>query len=108
MIRSTVAGNIELEELNGKPATFCLPVLRLMVMLIVAAIDYRLWASVSRTNVCRHDFSTWYSIYCGFRIFGSARWFENRLFNIQPSEFAKIVIILVLFDFFYKRTRRKL
>ncbi|RPI22061.1 MAG: rod shape-determining protein RodA [Chloroflexota bacterium] len=38
--------------------------------------------------------------------FGSARWFNTALISIQPSEFAKIVIILVLAEFFSKNQAR--
>jgi rod shape determining protein RodA len=40
-------------------------------------------------------------------IFGSARWFQLLQINIQPSEIAKIVIILFLADFF-TRNREKI
>src|SRR5258706_7930170 len=36
----------------------------------------------------------------GNSLFGSARWFQTALVNIQPSEFAKIVLILVLGYYF--------
>jgi rod shape determining protein RodA len=39
-------------------------------------------------------------------VFGSARWFQLLQFNIQPSEIAKIVIILVLADFFTKNREK--
>ncbi|HAE60540.1 MAG TPA: rod shape-determining protein RodA [Anaerolineae bacterium] len=39
----------------------------------------------------------------GGALFGSARWFQTALVNIQPSEFAKIVMILIMADFFAKR-----
>ncbi|NIW44151.1 MAG: FtsW/RodA/SpoVE family cell cycle protein, partial [Gammaproteobacteria bacterium] len=39
--------------------------------------------------------------------FGSARWFDVGIFLIQPSELAKIVIILVMAEFF-NRNQHKL
>jgi rod shape determining protein RodA len=36
----------------------------------------------------------------GGALFGSARWFQTALVNIQPSEFAKLVMILSLSHFF--------
>ncbi len=39
-------------------------------------------------------------------LFGSARWFQVGLIFIQPSEIAKIVIILILADFFSRNQHR--
>lgn len=40
----------------------------------------------------------------GFESRGSVRWIPLGLFNLQPSEFAKIVVILVLANFWTKHT----
>jgi rod shape determining protein RodA len=68
--------------------------------MITTAIDYRLWKSISR-------FLYWGIILIlmilnlvGDQLFGSNRWFRVGPILIQPSELAKIVIILVLADFF--------
>ncbi len=106
MIRSAVAGNIELEELNLVNRQLLFAGAGFVVMLIVAAIDYRLWASVSRTMYVVTIFLLGTLFIVGSAFFGSARWFETGLFNIQPSEFAKIVIILVLADFFTKNKEK--
>jgi rod shape determining protein RodA len=42
----------------------------------------------------------------GQAVFGSARWFETTYFSIQPSELAKIVIILALAEFFSRNMER--
>lgn len=100
MIRSAVAGNIELVDLNLVQRQIIFAFVGLGLLLIVTIIDYRLWASISRpmyvlTIVLLASLSI-----VGSAFFGSARWFETALFNIQPSEIAKIVLIMVLADYF--------
>lgn len=104
MIRSAVAGNIELLEQDIVTRQIIFAALGLVVVIFMASIDYHVWASTSRT------------IYIGIililivlnvvatALFGSARWFRTGLVLIQPSEIAKIALILVLADFF---TRHK-
>ena len=100
MIRSAVAGNIELVDLNLVQRQIIFALIGLVLMVIVTAIDYRLWASISRpmyivTIVVLATLSI-----VGSAFFGSARWFETGVINIQPSEIAKIVLIMVLADYF--------
>ncbi len=104
MIRSAVAGNIELEELNLVNRQLLFAVVGFVVILIVTAIDYRLWASMSRTLYIGTVIILAVLYIVGSAFFGSARWFDTGVILIQPSEIAKIVIILVLADFF---TRNK-
>jgi rod shape determining protein RodA len=42
----------------------------------------------------------------GQALYGSARWFDTGVILIQPSEFAKIVVILVLADFFARNQEK--
>jgi rod shape determining protein RodA len=101
MIRSAVAGNIELTtttNLVNRQIIFAL--IAFVVMLATASIDYRLWASISRALYIGIIFALVALNIIGGALFGSARWFQTALVNIQPSEFAKIVIILVLGNFF--------
>lgn len=104
MIRSAVAGNIELEELNLVNRQLLFAAVGFVVILIVSAIDYRLWASMSRTLYVGTIILLAVLYIIGSAFFGSARWFDTGVILIQPSEIAKIVIILVLADFF---TRNK-
>jgi rod shape determining protein RodA len=101
MIRSAVAGNIELTtttNLVNRQIIFAL--IAFVVMLVTASIDYHLWASVSRPLYIGMVLVLFALNIIGGALFGSARWFQTALVNIQPSEFAKIVIILVLGNFF--------
>ncbi len=101
MIRSAVAGNIELTTVtNIVNRQIVFTILGFFVIIAAAAIDYHLWASISRTMYLIMVIALGVLFVVGTAILGSARWFETTYFNIQPSELAKIVIILVLADYF--------
>jgi len=100
MIRSAIAGNIELLELNLVQRQLIFAIGGFVVILIVAAIDYRLWASVSRTLYIGTVIVLAVLFFVGAALFGSARWFDTGVILIQPSELAKIVLIIMLADFF--------
>ena len=100
MIRSAVAGNIELVELDLVQRQLIFAIGGLGLMLIVAAIDYRLWASISRPMYIGTVILLATLNIVGSALFGSARWFDTGVILIQPSEIAKIVLIMVLADFF--------
>ena len=100
MIRSAIAGNIELLELNlvGRQIIFFIG--GLVVIFITTAIDYHLWSAISRPMYIGMSALLGILSIVGAAVFGSARWFETGVINIQPSELAKIVVILFLADFF--------
>jgi rod shape determining protein RodA len=98
MIRSAIAGNFDLAGYDQRQLTFA--VIGFVVMLIVTAIDYHFWAAMSRPMYLGMAFVLAVLFVVGQALFGSARWFETRYFFIQPSEPAKIVMILVLAHFF--------
>jgi rod shape determining protein RodA len=100
MIRSAVAGNIELEELDVVTRQLIFAIGGFIIVLITASIDYRLWASVSRTLYLGTAILLAVLTVVGAALFGSARWFDTGVILIQPSEIAKIVLILVLADYF--------
>ncbi len=101
MIRSAVAGNIELTtETNVVNRQIIFTILGFFVVIATAAIDYHLWASISRTMYILVVIALGVLFIVGAAVYGSARWFETSYFNIQPSELAKIVIILVLAEYF--------
>lgn len=100
MIRSAVAGNIELVELNLVQRQVIFAIGGLALMFVVSAIDYRLWASISRPLYIITVILLGALTIAGAALFGSARWFDTGVILIQPSEIAKIVLILVLADFF--------
>ena len=102
MIRSAVAGNIEAERLNlvGRQLIFALG--GFVVIVVTSIIDYHLWSSMSRIIYLGMGFVLMVLFVAGAVFFGSARWFDTGVILIQPSELAKIVMILVLADFFTK------
>jgi rod shape determining protein RodA len=59
-----------------------------------------LWASLNRQLYIGISLALIALNVIGNALFGSARWFQTALVNVQPSEFAKIVLILVLGYYF--------
>jgi rod shape determining protein RodA len=100
MIRSTVAGNIELTEAAIVQRQIIFVTLGLGVIFLVASIDYHFWSSTSRLMYLAMMGILILLFVVGTAFYGSARWFETSYFFIQPSEPAKIILILVLADFF--------
>jgi rod shape determining protein RodA len=101
MIRSAVAGNIELTtETNLVNRQIIFAVISFVAMFITASIDYHYWSSISRVMYLVTVIALLVLNIIAPAVFGSARWFQVLTINIQPSEVAKIVIILVLAEFF--------
>jgi rod shape determining protein RodA len=107
MINSAVAGNIELTtETNLVNRQLIFAALGIVVVIVTASIDYHLWASISKSLYVITVIALAVLNVVAAAIFGSARWFNLLIVNIQPSEIAKIVIILVLADFFTRNQHR--
>ena len=98
MIRSAIAGNIELENSDRNQAIFV--GLGMVVILVMASIDYRLLGSLSRVFYIITIILLVGINLIGESLFGSTRWFQIGIINIQPSELGKIVMILVLANYF--------
>ncbi|MCH8338095.1 MAG: rod shape-determining protein RodA [Chloroflexi bacterium] len=106
MIRSAIADNPELVELNvvGRQAVFGL--VSLILLLGTAAIDYRIWSALSfPLYVVNLIFLAMIPV-AGVVGFGSARWFQLATLTIQPSELAKILMIIVLANFLARNKDR--
>jgi rod shape determining protein RodA len=100
MIRSAVAGN---EELSGLPQSQMIWIaVSLVVILGAAAVDYHYWFSLSTLMYWVAIVLLLVIFVIGTVSFGAARWIETGLFNIQPSEIAKIIMIIVLAAYFSK------
>ncbi len=98
MIRSAVAGNEVLQPLIMRQVYFAL--LGVVLIFLVSSVDYRYWLALYRP------------IYLGIMIFlvtltgfgqsafGAQRWFQVGVLFLQPTEFAKIVAIIILARYF--------
>jgi rod shape determining protein RodA len=106
MIRSAVAGNIELEAANLVQRQLIFAVIGFFVIFVVTVIDYHLWASISRPMYIITAIFLGALTIAGQALYGSARWFDTGVILIQPSEIAKIVVILVLADFFTRNIEK--
>jgi rod shape determining protein RodA len=104
MIRSAIAGNVVLTPLINRQILFA--AVSLVVIFLTAAIDYHYWAALIRPMYIVTVVALAILTVVGQAIYGSARWFDTGVILIQPSELAKIVLILVLADFF-ARTKDK-
>jgi rod shape determining protein RodA len=100
MINSAVAGNIELEEANIVRRQIIFVIVGFFVVLATTSIDYHLWAAISRPLYLGMVGLLGILSIVGAALFGSARWFDTGVFLVQPSELAKVIVILVLADFF--------
>lgn len=105
MIRSAIAGNIELAGYVNRQATFA--GIGLAVLVISTLIDYRYWRSFSRLFYIITFVFLGIILVAGKVSFGAQRWLEVGLVNIQPAEIAKIVLILVLSDYFAKNYNKE-
>lgn len=104
MIRSAIAGNITLAGYDQRQTIFV--IIGFVVILVTTAIDYRIWNSINRILYYGMAGLLGILFVVGQAVFGSARWFETTYFSIQPSELAKIVIILALAEFFSRNMER--
>ena len=100
MISSAIAGNIELVEANTVIKQIIFAGIGFVVLAITAMIDYRYWGALSSFLYLVMVGALAVLFIFGDALFGSSRWFSVGPILIQPSEFAKIVIILILANFF--------
>lgn len=100
MIRSAIAGNEELLPLATRQIYFV--AVGIVVIFLLAGIDYRYWLAL---------YLPIYFVTMGLLIslsslgqvaFGAQRWFTVGVLFLQPTEFAKISVILILARYFEK------
>lgn len=102
MIRSAIAGNTEL--VNSVRNQIIFVSLGLALILVLAAINYRTWASTTRLLYISTIILLVGILLIGDAAFGSTRWFEVGGINIQPSELGKIILIITLANYFSNTT----
>ena len=103
MIRSAIAGNANLEAQNLVQKQAIFVAAGMAIVVILAIIDYRFWASVSKPLFVFTIVFLAAILIAGKASFGAQRWLTVAGVDIQPAEVAKIVIILVLADYFAKK-----
>lgn len=101
MIRSAVAGNIESADSARSQLIFT--VIGFVALLFMASVDYHVWASYRWALYFGSIVVLFGLRLVGGSLFGSTRWFKIGPILVQPSEFVKIFIILVLADFFARK-----
>jgi rod shape determining protein RodA len=100
MIRSAVAGNEGLLPLTNRQIYFAL--IGIVLIFIVAAIDYRYWMALYRPIFLVMSLMLIALYLSAQAVFGAARWFQVGVLFVQPTEFAKIAAILLLARYFDK------
>ncbi len=98
MIRSAIAGNIELADSVNRQATFF--GIGVVVLLVATLVNYQYWRSFTKFLYIFTLAFLGLILIIGTTSFGAQRWLEVGLVNIQPAEIAKIVIILTLASYF--------
>ena len=98
MIQSAIAGNEVLAESVSRQQIFL--ALGTILLLVMAAIDYHYWGSLARFMYIFAIVSLVVIYVVGQARFGSARWLDTGVILIQPSEIVKILMIMVLADYF--------
>ncbi len=98
MIRSAVAGNEVLLPLISRQIYFAL--IGVALIFLVASVDYRYWLALYRPIYFVMLALLVTLTGFGKTAFGAQRWFQVGVLFLQPTEFAKIVSILVLARYF--------
>ncbi|RLD07826.1 MAG: hypothetical protein DRI32_00010 [Chloroflexi bacterium] len=98
MIDSAVAGNAELVDYPARQAIFA--GIGLVVILLIAAVDYNYWLALYRPIYGVMMILLIFLFMSARAVFGAARWFRIGAIFIQPTELAKLVIILILARYF--------
>ncbi len=98
MIRSAVAGNEVLQPLIMRQVYFA--ILGVVLIFLVGSVDYRYWLALYRPIYL--TIMVFLVTLTGFgqSAFGAQRWFQVGVLFLQPTEFAKIIAIIILARYF--------
>lgn len=98
MIQSAIAGNEVLLVSTSRQVYFAL--LGVVLIFVLASIDYRYWLALYRPiHLVLLGFLVTLTGF-GQTAFGAQRWFQVGVLFLQPTEFAKLVAIIVLARYF--------
>lgn len=93
MLRSAVAGNPTLAQHPSRQALYAAA--GFVIAFLLAFVDYHIWLDLSRVFYVVIVVLLVALNLVGTALFGSARWFRVGPLFLQPSEFAKLVLILI-------------
>jgi rod shape determining protein RodA len=100
MILSAIAGNENLATLVPRQIIF--GGIGFVVIILAATIDYRFWSGAIIPMYAVIVIFLLLLFVIGGARFGATRWIETGLVSIQPTELAKVVVILALANYFAK------
>ncbi len=98
MIRSAVAGNEVLQPLIMRQVYFA--ILGVVLIFLVGSVDYRYWLALYRPIYLVIMIFLVTLTGFGQSAFGAQRWFQVGVLFLQPTEFAKIIAIIILARYF--------
>jgi len=101
MIDSAIAGNPELIENNTVNRQIIFAGIGFVIIILTTIFDYHFWATIGRIMYVVLAVFLGIVIFGGGEaVFGAARWINVGFAIVQPSELAKITIIVIMADFF--------
>ncbi|HTP02908.1 MAG TPA: FtsW/RodA/SpoVE family cell cycle protein [Anaerolineales bacterium] len=100
MIRSAIAGNENLAGYDTRQVYFA--IVGALVIVLLASIDYRYWLAIFWPIYLVMMVFLMSLSGLGQAAFGAQRWFQVGVLFVQPTEFAKLVVILGLARYFEK------
>jgi rod shape determining protein RodA len=106
MINSSIAGNPELIENNTVQRQIIFAAIGFVIIIGVTLFDYHFWATIGRVMYVFIVILLGMTTFGGETAFGAERWLNLFGQAVQPSELAKIAIIVVLSDFFARNQDR--
>lgn len=106
MINSAIAGNPTLIENNTVERQIVFALAGLGIIIFVTILDYHFWIPIGKVLYVVLGILLVFILVAGEALFGSARSVDFGFLIIQPSELAKLTIILTSADFFAKHRHR--
>jgi rod shape determining protein RodA len=106
MIDSSIAKNPELIENNTVGRQILFAGIGFVLIILITLLDYHFWAPIGRVLYVIVAFFLGLVAFGGEAAFGSARWLDVGFAVVQPSELAKITIIVVMADFFARNQEK--
>ena len=100
MIDSAIAGNPELIDNETVQRQIIFAAVGFIVIILTTLFDYHFWATIGRVLYVLLALVLGVVFFGGEQAFGAARWLDIGFAVVQPSELAKITIIVLMADFF--------